>query len=586
MADNKQIDLRTIKFSEYSIPDFKEEKNSEMILFGTKAPYKNLYPQYLLNLFNSSPINGSIIKSKINYIAGAGLEIDTTGLSVANKSILLDGLKQVNKYKETVNDCALKSASDFEIFGGCRLEIIWNAAGTDFEYYHVDFSKLRTNKDKSLWFYCDDWSVPIQKIKADPEKYNYREIPVFNPEKRKGSQIYYLDNYCPGNNNYPLPNYIQGVNYAECDSEISVYDLQRIKSGFFIGTIMTFFGSPDDEQKQQLFDNLKEMFQGADKANSLMMLFAANKDLAIDIKRLESDDLDKQFTILKENTERGLVWAHRIVSNVLFGGQPKDGALAGRADIIEAWSIFNSNYVIPHQKVLARWINDLLEYKGFKNRLKFKSNPPYELFDQETLLKVMTREEIREKAGLPKEVSITKMSAQLDVDQTIEIFARHGLSINDFEIVTREEQSFGPHEDLKLLYRNILDLISKDPLISDENIAKALKTNKERVKKAIDSMIESEMIIAKKDERIVSEKAQSILDEQGSSDLELRYSYEWRKDVKRDIKTSRDFCKKLLSLDKLYTREDIENISSIVGYDVTTPYCRHVWVQNIVRKKK
>jgi hypothetical protein len=52
---------------------------------------------------------------------------------------------------------------------------------------------------------------------------------------------------------------------------------------------------------------------------------------------------------------------------------------------------------------------------------------------------------------------------------------------------------------------------------------------------------------------------------------------------------------------KIYSRQQIEQISSVVGYDVwakrggwwtrkggdvTTPYCRHVWVQNVVRIKK
>ena len=61
--------------------------------------------------------------------------------------------------------------------------------------------------------------------------------------------------------------------------------------------------------------------------------------------------------------------------------------------------------------------------------------------------------------------------------------------------------------------------------------------------------------------------------------------------------TSRPFCKKMVSLDRLYSRQDIDFISSKLGYDVwsmrggfyhnpkydvTTKFCRHIWKQNIV----
>ena len=66
------------------------------------------------------------------------------------------------------------------------------------------------------------------------------------------------------------------------------------------------------------------------------------------------------------------------------------------------------------------------------------------------------------------------------------------------------------------------------------------------------------------------------------------------------ITQSRAFCEKLLSLNRTYTRQDIDSISSRVDRDVwryrggfytnpdtglTTPYCRHEWVQQIAIKR-
>ena len=76
--------------------------------------------------------------------------------------------------------------------------------------------------------------------------------------------------------------------------------------------------------------------------------------------------------------------------------------------------------------------------------------------------------------------------------------------------------------------------------------------------------------------------------------VETRYSYEGPTDDKNRL-----FCAKLMSNDRYYTREDIQQMSGIFGYsifdyrggfyhnpvsNVTTPYCRHRWVANAVVK--
>ena len=68
------------------------------------------------------------------------------------------------------------------------------------------------------------------------------------------------------------------------------------------------------------------------------------------------------------------------------------------------------------------------------------------------------------------------------------------------------------------------------------------------------------------------------------------------------IPTSRDFCKRLVRLNRVYTRQDIDQITAIVGYDVWkrrggwmtvknsspaihVPYCRHIWQPQLLRRK-
>ncbi len=79
-----------------------------------------------------------------------------------------------------------------------------------------------------------------------------------------------------------------------------------------------------------------------------------------------------------------------------------------------------------------------------------------------------------------------------------------------------------------------------------------------------------------------------------STKITLMYSYEPKPGLKPIIETTRPFCKKLIQLDRLYTRQEIEDISRKVGYSVwdrrggwwgDSYSCRHQWVANIVLKR-
>lgn len=82
--------------------------------------------------------------------------------------------------------------------------------------------------------------------------------------------------------------------------------------------------------------------------------------------------------------------------------------------------------------------------------------------------------------------------------------------------------------------------------------------------------------------------------------FEIRYSYEKRADVEGAdvLPTTRPFCKKMIALNRFYTRADIQNISQFLGYDVMRraggfwnnngtieTHCRHEFFSQIVIKK-
>ena len=162
-----------LKFEENKVPVFKEVRGKDYILYGAN----NLYPNELINLFNRSAKHNAIVTGKTEYITGQGLKSKKPALSEQMAFEVFNSTFTDGK----VNDLFYKSSLDMEIFNGFALQMIPNKKGKNWTGYHIDFSKLRTNKDKTTIYYSEDWS----KIRQDEETSGYKEYPSFDFESKK-----------------------------------------------------------------------------------------------------------------------------------------------------------------------------------------------------------------------------------------------------------------------------------------------------------------------------------------------------------------------------------------------------------------
>lgn len=624
-----EIGLKIVKFDMHKPPVFTESKKNDWIIYGNEKPFYNLYPQYLLNLYDKSNKHNALINGKIHFIAGNGFEIDLVGLNTEGISKLKDALQKNNKYGEGISEVGFKIASDFELFDGAHLEIIWNKAGNDFEFYHIPFEKLRRDKEQNGWWYSEDWAKPDNK--QDKETTGLEFIPDFDIENPKGRQIYSLLNYRPGFKWYPKPNYIGSIPYAEIDYEIGNFHTNHIKTGFLCGTIITFFGEPTPEEQDKVIEDLKAKHSGTD-GDGIVVIFTRDKDRAPIIARLSPDELDKQFEILNKTVQQELFVGHHIVNPILFGIKT-EGQLGGRNEILESFELFKSIYIVPRQKKLNDYFNYLLKEKGFNGRLKLKEVPPITMFETSDIIKVMTPNEIREKVGLmalednkmvsssavrhsfndccKHEFSSEDLSEEMNiVANIIPVFMEYGDDKDGYELKDSCEVDFlgNPvkqnfaEEEPKELYKSILELISQDELIDAETLAKTLKQDLGKIKRALDSLKKKGYIESDKEKTLLTKEGNSVLKDFGSKfeDWEIRYSYEPRPRLEPIIPTTRPFCEALIKSNKLFTREEIETISGRVGYSVwemrggwwtakgtdrSFPFCRHIWQQHLVKKK-
>jgi hypothetical protein len=139
---------------------------------------------------------------------------------------------------------------------------------------------------------------------------------------------------------------------------------------------------------------------------------------------------------------------------------------------------------------------------------------------------------------------------------------------------------------------------------SVEEMAKEFGVSKAKVAKRIAYLLTKDRYpISRAVDKIAEQNLPKNVKEVAEPVLEVRYKYAWATGFSnKDKGSSREFCKVMLDLagqGKVYTREDIDGISAIMGYSVwnrrggwyhtpsgvNRPQCRHVWEQQLVIRK-
>jgi DNA-binding Lrp family transcriptional regulator len=205
-----------------------------------------------------------------------------------------------------------------------------------------------------------------------------------------------------------------------------------------------------------------------------------------------------------------------------------------------------------------------------------------------------------------------EFSAQPNEDDVIELFSACGDLKRDFQIIKSKRVNFSLQDaaedelhfkqlDITQTEANILDLIQKDKRITAEVIAITIDSDKHYVEGKIKSLEKRGLIVS-----IDTIVGSDVVTERSlptplgdikppdltaeTTEILIKYSYEGPRDDK-----NRKFCRKLLDLDRLYSRSEIERISERLGYSVwdrrggwwgDSPTCRHNWTSNIIVKKK
>jgi hypothetical protein len=635
-----------------------------------------------LELYNKSAKHNAIIKGKVNYIIGNGWTVPESD-PIAN-----DFIKQPNPY-ESLDDLTRKVSTDIEVFGGAYLEIIWSMVGGQLSSVsHIDYTKIRANKDNTQFWYKNNW-----QDRKEPAVI----INKFNDKLRQGRQILYLKEYRPGLDTYALPGWMGALNYIESDIEVSRHVLGNAQTGFSASKMITLTnGDPTPDEKRNIERRFHDRFTGSD-GKKIILSFTDDPSRKPIVDDLGTSDLTKEnFSQVDLLIQQNLFAGHQIVSPVLFGIKT-EGQLGGATELQNAYEIFKNTYANDKQRFIESSMNMLARIKGATEEMHIVPLEPisFQLTEQ-TLVSLVPKEYLLEKAGIdlskyqntnpetgvvvPNEQElavvndslrnmtgrqyqqlmrvvrqfsqgkITKEQATVmlksglgmndqeinamlgvdddpetedqafsdqDMDSVISVFEEYGEMKQNFNVLSTRSV-FSAHDTFADDYlvdssadKKILELVKSDALIPNDVIAKAIGRSLEFVQRRMQYLYDIEAIkvndITK--QRTLTKPINEIINKPLPTVIEVRYSYEWKPQFAIDsenkaatplIQTSRPFCARLLRLDKVYTRREIEALSARLGYSVFdrgggwwtkssgyhSPSCRHEWRANVLVRKK
>jgi hypothetical protein len=205
-----------------------------------------------------------------------------------------------------------------------------------------------------------------------------------------------------------------------------------------------------------------------------------------------------------------------------------------------------------------------------------------------------------------EEYKVLEVVASKFGDHADNFVVMHSKAIRfDTDLDSQVRQAFAELSEEEIeLDKKIEAYRKKNRNASVEEMAKEFGVSKAKVAKRVAYLITKDRYpITRAVDNIVEQNLPKGVKEIAEPVLEVRYKYAWAAGFSNaDKKTSREFCKVMLNLadqGKVYTREDIDGISNIMGYSVwnrrggwyktksgvNRPQCRHVWEQQIVIRK-
>ena len=607
----------SVDLSTSTAPLVQEVRGKDYIEYGdANGEWRNLYPQFLIDLYYSSSITAAIVNATAEMISGEDLVITDEDDRDEEARVKLQNFMNNANGNETLHEVLKKVAFDFKLQGAFALNIVWSKDRTQIaEVYHIPVEKIRCERPDEFgktrgYYVSGDW--------ANTRMNKPYRVPAFNVNDRTSpNQILYTGLYSPNMNSYYTADYISCNNWSLIDSKVSEFHLNNISNGF-TGSFMISFanGIPTAEERRQIEQSLEAKFTSEKNAGKFVLTFSDDKTRVPEITSISPSDLDKQYLALQELLTSNILSGHRVTSKTLMGLDSANGFSSNADELLNASNFYLNTVVMPFQGQILKVLHKIFQVNNMDMPVQFVQLKPITIqFDSATIRDVMTQDEIREEIGLPP----------LEVEEETLDFAKVGM-IDGKPVFDTIDEALASAKTLGCEGYHEHEYEGKTVYMACEGHTEATELSKWIEEFGEDMPEDWELI----DEEVVDGEHndfdfEQVLNEEADKNLELasavsatpnkrssqdgvnksyndyykvRYVYATDNFLTNKSGTSREFCRDMVAAKKIYTKEDLVNANSQVvnkgfGIDGTQKYniflykggpqCRHFFLRRIYK---
>ena len=501
-------DLFITQLAAYTAPQILETKNKDWVQYGLDNNYFN----YLIELYENSTTNNSIINGVTNMIYGRGLSA-------------LDASSKPEEYAQMVTlfkkEDLRRFIMDYKLLGMAAFQITYRSGKVS--VHHFPMETLRAEKcneegEVEAWYYSNHWDdlKPGEK----PER-----IPAFGYGNSKGNEMYVCKPYSVGRYYYSPPDYVGALPYAKLEDEIGDYLINDCLNNFSGTKVVNFNnGVPDPEKMESIKSDVLGKLTGS-RGEKVIVAFNANAESKSTVDDIPLNDAPRHYEYLADECFKKLIVGHRVTSPMLLGIREGSDGMGNNAEEIKTATLLFDNIVIKcYQDQVIDCIDRILAVNNIALNLYFKTLKPLSFTDSDQL-EGKDSDVVEEETG----IELTCLHEETEMDKEVAdelINLGEDFPDKDWDLVEDAEVNYDTEDSLDNL---ITELNTPDPSFLSK-VWKFVSTGR------------------------AYPKARSAQDKKvGENYFKVRYYYS----PQRTGDNAREFCTKMTKAKKIYRKEDI-----------------------------
>ena len=503
--ENKRPNVHVLSLASYVAPELTESKDGDYVQYGDK----NSYYKFLIDRYTNSATNNAVINGVSRLIYGKGL----TALDAASKPN--DYASFITMFK---SEDVRKLVIDLKMLGQCAMQVLYSKDHKKvISVQHISVHLIcpeKCNKEGKIanYYYSDNWD--------NVKEYAPMKVPAFNTSN-SDTEILFVKPYSVGMKYFSGVDYQGGLPYATLEEEIAQYLITEVQNSFSGTKIVNVNGGRyTDEQQDDISNKIKSSLTGS-KGQKVIVAFNENQELATTVVDIPLNEAAKHYEYLSTESRDKILTAHNITSPLMFGIITGTGFSSNADELATSMTAFDNTIVRSFQDLLIDAFDSILAFNNITLKLHFKTLNPFEK-------PIDTAPQVAASLSLQKSILQTILDECEDADQ------KDWIIVDTREVELEDEDVLNNHIDS--LNAELHEKLNKQTVLS--KLVTLVKTGVARP-----------TAISKQD-KLIKEQY-----------FKVRYRYAGNPSPERE------FCKVMMSANKLYRREDLDRME----FEVVNP---------------